>query len=240
MKTTKHLVLVSLLLLISAIVLFGCAKEEVPVTTQPVETPTATTVPQDDVETVDFKYLEVETLDAAIQNEIDLLKQSEGYFLWDDPLNGQIVFIGMGLKATGGFSIEVEQVERIGSEIHIKVIETSPGPDDMVTQALTNPFVLIQVGAQNKGDAIVVSNQEGKVFVEIELNSQSHLVMDGTYVGQIDNNSIEVAVGESFMVFRNFLMGEIIQGFETGDGVKITYTEIEEGQFQLVKMEHLK
>jgi uncharacterized lipoprotein YajG len=264
MTNNKRLLWISLLLLTGTLLLFGCSKKENPLSPQPIEPVTEDSSSQEetttkdekltqddsiniddattneDVTTVNYEIIPFDTLSAEIQNEVDFLKQSEGYFMWNDPQKGNIVFIGMGLKPSGGFSIDLEKVELIEGVLHVFVNTSDPGPDDMVTQALMYPFALIQLDSAVSYDSIRVNNQEDKDFLELTVNNENQLIVEGMYVGQIDKNSIEVTVGDSFQVFRNFLMSEIVENFESGDLVTVTYTETEEGQYQLIRMEPIK
>jgi len=244
MKNKKSVLLVSLLLLIGMVVMVGCTNDNAPAETQPTEMPTeasteiSTEAPttQENVTPITYELIPIESLDAEVQNDLERLKQSEGYYVWDDA-NGKTLFVGMGLKPTGGFGIEVEKIESVNGVIEVSMIETVPAPDAMVTQALTYPFVMIQFNTDVNTEAMVVRGLEDKEYAALTLALEDALVVEGTYVGQIDNNSIEVTVGDGFMVMRNFLMSELVMGFEEGDLVKITYTETEEGQYQLIQME---
>jgi len=51
-----------------------------------------------------------------------------------------IVFWSMGEKPSGGYGGTIESVREVGSVLHVTVRVHAPGPDDMVTMALTCPF----------------------------------------------------------------------------------------------------
>ena len=55
----------------------------------------------------------------------------------------------LGQKPTGGHLVEITVVEQSASGIVIGYRETSPPPDSVVTQALTQPFHIIRVEAQS-------------------------------------------------------------------------------------------
>ncbi|WP_051224554.1 protease complex subunit PrcB family protein [Flavobacterium tegetincola] len=56
----------------------------------------------------------------------------------------QVVALFLGTKRTGGYGITVERVEEVNNQISIhKKITTPQG--DMVTTALTNPFVIVEI-----------------------------------------------------------------------------------------------
>jgi hypothetical protein len=56
-----------------------------------------------------------------------------------------VLAAAMGLKSTGGYSITIRRVERTADRLKIYVVEQSPGPNDIVTQALTAPFHFVAV-----------------------------------------------------------------------------------------------
>lgn len=62
----------------------------------------------------------------------------------EDELPYKIV-IHMGECSTGGYSIEITEIEYDGSLLTIRVHETEPGPTDMVTEALTYPWCALEL-----------------------------------------------------------------------------------------------
>lgn len=67
-----------------------------------------------------------------------------------------VIAAAMGLRSTGGYGIRVEEVSRTGEDIEVVVVESSPGPGCLTTQAFTAPATAIAV-------ALPVGNVE---FVE--------------------------------------------------------------------------
>jgi hypothetical protein len=57
----------------------------------------------------------------------------------------RLVAVHLGQRPTGGFQIKVTRVERNGTLGIIRAVEETPVPGTMVTQALTSPYVIIQV-----------------------------------------------------------------------------------------------
>ena len=161
MKNKKSVLLVSLLLFVAMVVMIGCTNDNEPEETQPTEMPTeaSTEAPtaEENVTSIPYEIIPSESLDAGIQNDLERLKQKEGYYVWEE---ASMLFIGMGLKPTGGFSIDVETIESVDGVIEVSMIETVPAPDAMVTQALTYPFVIIQLGSDVNTEAMVVRGLE--------------------------------------------------------------------------------
>lgn len=61
-----------------------------------------------------------------------------------------IVAVFMGRASTGGYAIHVYDVVDTGSSILVKVEKTQPGPRAIVTQALTQPYHIIQIAKTDK------------------------------------------------------------------------------------------
>lgn len=50
-----------------------------------------------------------------------------------------VVFVALGTRSSGGHTIDIVRVERLGDIIEVEVKSTSPGPNCMTTAALTQP-----------------------------------------------------------------------------------------------------
>ncbi|RYE76774.1 MAG: protease complex subunit PrcB family protein [Myxococcales bacterium] len=62
-----------------------------------------------------------------------------------------VVHYAMGTKNTGGYEVEITSVKRgsaTGHRLSVGVTTRSPGPQCMVTQALTSPQVAVRIAAQ--------------------------------------------------------------------------------------------
>jgi len=58
-----------------------------------------------------------------------------------------VVVVAGGQRSTGGYSIAVDQALRTGSELSLNVVETTPAPGCIMTQALTQPVDIVVVAA---------------------------------------------------------------------------------------------
>ena len=56
-----------------------------------------------------------------------------------------VIVVYQGLKPTGGWSILVDKVRRVGPTLVVGVREQKPGPGDITTDALTSPFVVVSI-----------------------------------------------------------------------------------------------
>lgn len=66
-----------------------------------------------------------------------------------------VIVAAMGSRPTGGHAIAIESVRAEGGRIVVEVVETSPGPGCMTTQAFTAPVVAVTV-EKRPGEAAFV------------------------------------------------------------------------------------
>ena len=71
------------------------------------------------------------------------------------------VIINAGEKSTGGYEINIIDITYDGTEMVITVEETSPGPDEMVTEALTYPSCAVELDKLPKSVKVVWTNGTG-------------------------------------------------------------------------------
>jgi hypothetical protein len=76
-------------------------------------------------------------LEASIMNRISAV----------DFKNQLVLALHMGTKNTGGYSIGVSNVEINGNTTYVTVRETGPQPGENVTMALTQPFAIVVIDA---------------------------------------------------------------------------------------------
>ena len=56
-----------------------------------------------------------------------------------------VIIVYQGRKPTGGWSILVDGLRRVGQNLIVSVREQKPGPGDITTDALTSPFVIVSI-----------------------------------------------------------------------------------------------
>ena len=69
--------------------------------------------------------------------------------------NHWLVIAALGQKPTGGFSVELASARQSGDQLELRLRQSAPGPDDMVTQALTTPCSIIRVPAHGWSELLV-------------------------------------------------------------------------------------
>ncbi|WP_425446155.1 protease complex subunit PrcB family protein [Dethiothermospora halolimnae] len=117
----------------------------------------------------EVKYEFVGDIPDNLIETINNIKNSKGYKVLEEDDDGTIVYIGVGEKPTGGYNIEVEKIDKKNDTINIEVKEISPGQEDMVTQILTYPSVVLKI--KDEFENIKVTNSKGESFEKIETKS---------------------------------------------------------------------
>jgi hypothetical protein len=56
-----------------------------------------------------------------------------------------VVGVFLGSRSTGGYTVEITQIEREGDHLVVTWREVKPSPDVMVTQAFTAPYHLVTI-----------------------------------------------------------------------------------------------
>ena len=62
----------------------------------------------------------------------------------------QVVVLFMGTKKSGGYSISIENVVEVDDKIFVYQKVSTPKPGDMVTMALTNPYVIAEIRSKKE------------------------------------------------------------------------------------------
>lgn len=105
---------------------------------------------QDRTANPEYEIIEEESaLPDCIRETIEKLKTEKGYFVFDpqefDTDEDIYLLVSSGEKPTGGYHIALESVRLENSRLEITVSESSPGKDEIVTQALTYPRLLLKL-----------------------------------------------------------------------------------------------
>lgn len=58
-----------------------------------------------------------------------------------------VIFLFLGMRSTGGYAIEAQEAEVQGGIARVKAAVHSPGPGDIVTQALTAPYTVVAISS---------------------------------------------------------------------------------------------
>jgi len=98
----------------------------------------------------DVRYSVVDEKDIPdhIVRAIEETKSEETSMVFDGEAGTQYVYIALGERRTGGYHINIESVERSGDRILISYSEIKPADNEMVTQVLTYPWIVLKVNSE--------------------------------------------------------------------------------------------
>ena len=99
------------------------------------------------------------------------------------------VIVASGEFSTGGHSIEITHLQADGSNLTVTVMETSPAPSAMVTQAFTYPCCAVRLSKLPK--TVKVVSKEGAEFECIYYYDSASKVENG-WIAVLENGSGEI------------------------------------------------
>lgn len=67
-----------------------------------------------------------------------------------DFAKNQVVALFLGMKKTGGYSISIDKIQEIDGKLILYKKVNRPKSDEMVTMALTNPFVIAEIHSKKE------------------------------------------------------------------------------------------
>lgn len=81
-----------------------------------------------------------------LQNDDKLKKKIKS----EDIQKSNFIVLNMGEKPTAGFKIGVESVVETDKNIIVTVKESSPEPNAMVNQVITNPYCVVRINSKKE------------------------------------------------------------------------------------------
>lgn len=152
----KYKKIVGLILVLVILLLAGCQQKVAP--------------PADEypvVPTIKYALLDEKTaMEDGVPGLLDYVKDQPGYLVHTTNKNTYVI-INMGEKPTGGFSLAVDSVGLVGGVLGVSLLEKSPKPGDVVTQALTYPQVVLLV--QEKFTSAMIKSDKGTKFEDLAI-----------------------------------------------------------------------
>lgn len=85
-----------------------------------------------------------------------------------------VVIAYQGRKNTGGYGISIAEIRREGTTLLVKVNEQSPKPTDVVTDALTSPFVAVSIPRPPEGVSVKYDDEVNKIEQNRNLKERSY------------------------------------------------------------------
>ncbi|SHI60195.1 S-layer homology domain-containing protein [Lutispora thermophila] len=191
----------------------------------------------DNREDVKFSSVNYNKLPDAIKNKIDVKRVSKGYeaYEYDDEI---YLVAYMGKKNTGGYSIEIENVERykVNSNyiIEATVVETAPDKNTISTQALTYPYDVVKLNKFDKLSRVYFADEKGNIIARKPIENIDETTTATGYFSKIDDDCIYIKA-KSGSAFSKYELSENVQVYinnkekeleDLKEGMKVSLTII--------------
>jgi hypothetical protein len=72
-----------------------------------------------------------------------------------------VVVVYQGRQATGGYSVEITGIKRVGTVLAVNVVERRPASGDVTTQVVTSPFVAASIPRPPTGATVRFEGAQG-------------------------------------------------------------------------------
>jgi hypothetical protein len=98
----------------------------------------------------DVRYSVVDETDIPdhIVRAIEETKSGATSMVFAGEADTQYVYIALGERRTGGYHINIDSVEQSGDRILVSYSEIKPADNEMVTQVLTYPWIVLKVDSK--------------------------------------------------------------------------------------------
>lgn len=167
-----------------------------------------------------YERISVKDLDPEIKDKINSNRNEAGHMLIENNSGDYYFVVFAGEKPTGGYDIEITDVNISGDITNIVVKETSPSADMMVTQALTYPMHIIRI--TDVTDNITVTKD-----TDSNGNDVVQIIDKYVTVGEIiefEKDSVHILTGDVAEIFEvdeaemnNFYLGETVGVIKNDD-----------------------
>ncbi|NLJ55973.1 MAG: protease complex subunit PrcB family protein [Firmicutes bacterium] len=140
------------------------------------------------------------------------------------------LLISAGTKPTGGYTIALGSCAVTDDILEIVVEEKEPAADEGVVQVITVPHLILKINSNFQDYNI--KNNKNESYTAIPAAEMPEIVeKKGTYVGQIDNNFIEMEIGNQAQAFMfEPELDSFIETFKAGDEILFSCYENNYGQ----------
>jgi hypothetical protein len=183
------------------------------------------------VNKISFEEVSEADVPDSLKGKIETSKLQRG-FIYEEKDGYFYIAIFSGEKPTGGYSIKVLSIEDNEGATNIFVEELAPKQGDMVTQAITYPYTVIK--ATGITPDIAIFNKDGSNFNAPASSKMKVIKAEVKYLGQIDNNSIEVNLDGKIVAMQlGTILAESFKNYiiEKDSMINVEYYENANGQY---------
>ncbi|NMB35818.1 MAG: protease complex subunit PrcB family protein [Firmicutes bacterium] len=184
---------------------------------------------------------DAEQLPEEVKSLAGYLENRRGYFVFTprEYATGEDTYllIFSGEKPGGGYTLDLDSAAVVDGILEIVVQEGEPAANEGVIQIITYPQLILKMGREYQGFHVV--NDKDENFAAIPADEVPEIIKkEGVYIGQIDNNFIEMEIdgqAQSFMLGSEAV--QLLEEIRTGDEVLVSYYKNDVGQLIIVVLE---
>lgn len=162
-------------------------------------------------EAVKFTKVNYNRLPEPIKKKIDTNRVSKGYeaYKYDDEI---YLIAYMGRKNTGGYAIDIENVERykVNSNyiVEATVVETVPDKNAIVTQAITYPYTVVKFDNFDKLGRVYFVDENGKILARKNIEKLDEAATATGYFSKVVDNHIYIKTTETSTALTKYELSE--------------------------------
>jgi hypothetical protein len=224
-KNTKAFVVIVLIFLTTCLT-NGCGFTSNPPEPEPPPVQQETSLEYEVVTDTERLPVEVKSIAGTVK--------SRGYYVFTPrqyaTAGDTYLLISSGSKPTGGYTLTLGSCAVTDHTLEVVVEEKEPAADEGVVQVITVPRLILKINSSYQDYNINNNKNEG--FAALPATEIPEIVeKKGAYVGQIDNNCVEIEIenqAQAFM-FEPELV-PFIETFNTGDEIIFSFYENNYGQ----------
>ncbi len=121
------------------------------------------------------RYLQLITSQAEWERAWEVIGRGSAGTMPEVNFNTRAVVVAhQGRKNTGGYGISIAAIRREGTTLVVRVNEQSPKKGDIVTEALTSPFVAVSIPRPPDGTVAKFEDGENKIEQNRNVNEPSY------------------------------------------------------------------
>lgn len=171
-------------------------------------------------EPIEFERVNLEDLSKDTQTIMEEAKSEKGYKILDDSSNEYMYLaVFAGQKSSSGYSVEITKVEVSEEKTKVTVKQIEPTKDSDVASILTYPMDIVKLQEitndielkyiEDSNDSDISESNDSNVNPDTPVSNSAESstlletqIVIAEYVGQIDNNSIEVLIEDGPQALR--------------------------------------
>lgn len=144
--------------MLAAFLLFGCGTD-----------PSKDIKGTEKIADIPFERVKLEDTPKDVQETINYKNREKATYVLPSE-NDYYIIVSRGEQPTGGYEVEIKEVEDWGDSVHVFYKFKDPADDELVTQAITFPIDIVKIERQEKTILFKLIEHENKRNKGIDIN----------------------------------------------------------------------